>query len=338
MRLNMDGFEQALDSAAGKSSFSGVLQVDGPHGLEFAKAYGLADRAHQIAVTTDTQFGTASATKGLTALAVVSLIEDGTLKLSTTARSVLGSDLPLIDDTVTVEQLLLHRSGIGDYLDESLDLDFNDYLMPVPVHQLATAENYLAVLDGFPTSFPPGDRFAYCNSGYVVLAVIAERASGVPYADLVTQRVCRPAGLTETAFLRSDELPASAAIGYLSAEAPRTNQLHLPVRGVGDGGIYSTTNDFTRLWRAFFDGQIVSKGWVKTMVTLTSEVPEESLNFGLGIWLHPGKASMELHGYDAGVSFRSMHDPVHSTTCTVVANVTGGTWPIETFLNERFVD
>ena len=337
MRINLDGFEEALDSAADKSSFSGVVQLDGPNGLEFAKAYGLADRAHQIAATTDTQFGTASATKGFTALTVVSLIEVGTLKLSATARSVLGSDLPQIDDTVTVEQLLLHRSGIGDYLDEGLDLDFNDYLMPIPVHLLVTPEDYLAVLDGFPTSFPPGERFAYNNGAYVVLAVIAERASGVPYADLVTQRVCEPAGLTGTAFLRSDELPGSAAIGYLSTDAPRTNLLHLPVRGVGDGGIYSTTSDFARLWRAFFDGQIVSQDWVTTMTTLTSEVPEESLNFGLGIWMHPGKNSFELHGYDAGVSFRSMHDPTESTTCTVVSNVTGGTWPIEDFLKERSI-
>ena len=64
-----------------------------------------------------------AATKGLTALAVVSLIEEGVLELSTTARSVLGDDLPLIDDDVTIEHLLSHRSGIGDYLDEEAELD-----------------------------------------------------------------------------------------------------------------------------------------------------------------------------------------------------------------------
>ena len=60
----------------------------------------------------------------------------------------LGADLPLIDDRVTVEQLLAHRSGIGDYLDEDETGDVNDYVMPVPVHELATTEQYLAVLDG----------------------------------------------------------------------------------------------------------------------------------------------------------------------------------------------
>ena len=68
-------------------------------------------------------------------------------------------------------------------------------------------EQYLAVLDGFPAKFPPGERFSYCNSGYVVLALIAERARGVPYHDLVRARVCEPAGMRDTEFLRSDELP-----------------------------------------------------------------------------------------------------------------------------------
>jgi CubicO group peptidase (beta-lactamase class C family) len=79
---------------------------------------------------------------------VVGLIEDGRLELSTTARSVLGEDLPSIDDDVTVEHLLSHRSRIGDYLDEEVDHDLADYLMPVPVQDLATTEQYLAVLDG----------------------------------------------------------------------------------------------------------------------------------------------------------------------------------------------
>ena len=48
----------------------------------------------------------------------------------------LGADLPLIDDRVTVEHLLAHRSGIGDYLDEDEDTDSNDYVLTVPVHEL----------------------------------------------------------------------------------------------------------------------------------------------------------------------------------------------------------
>jgi CubicO group peptidase (beta-lactamase class C family) len=82
-----------------------VVSVDRGGEVEFARAYGLAHRAHRIPNTVDTRFAIASGAKGLTALVVVSLIEQGVLDLSSTARSVLRDDLPLIDDRVTVEQL-----------------------------------------------------------------------------------------------------------------------------------------------------------------------------------------------------------------------------------------
>ena len=259
----------------------------------------------------------------------MSLIEQGVLELSTPARSVLGDDLPLIDDGVTVEQLLAHRSGIGDYLDEEAGLDVGDYVMPVPVHELATTEDYLAVLDGHASKFAPGERFGYSNGGYVVLALIAERASGVDFHELVEQRVCRPAGMTDTEFLRSDELPARTAVGYLEFDgAWRTNVFHLPVRGSGDGGIYTTVADLIALWQAFFAGRIVSRTWVAEMVRPRSDAPAHSKRYGLGFWLHASTDAVILEGCDAGVSFRSVHDPGAQSTLTVISNTAEGAWPI----------
>jgi CubicO group peptidase (beta-lactamase class C family) len=331
----MQPLEDAVDSLAHRTGFSGVVRVDRAGSIELAKAYGLADRGHEIPNTIDTQFGIASGTKGFTALAVVSLIQDGSLDLTTTARSVLGGDLPLIDDGVTIEHLLSHRSGIGDYLDEETVDDITDYLMPISVHELATTEQYLAVLGGHGTAFPPGERFAYCNGGYVVLALIAERTSGVPFHELVRRRVCEPAGMGDTEFLRSDELPGRAAFGYLSVDGSRTNVFHVPVRGSGDGGIYTTVADLTSFWSAFFAGRIVSRDWVAEMVRPHSDVPEKSMRNGLGFWLQESRDAVELHGYDAGVSFRSVHDPATTTTYTVISNTTDGEWPISELLDER---
>ena len=175
----MQSLQDAVDGAAERTGFSGVVRVDRSGETELCAAYGLADRAHGVPNTVETLFATASGTKSLTALAVMSLVERGTLELGTTARSLLGDDLPLIADDVTVEHLLAHRSGIGDYLDEDAVDDISDYVMPVPVHELATTEQFLPVLDGHETVFPAGERFAYNNGGYVVLALLAERASGV---------------------------------------------------------------------------------------------------------------------------------------------------------------
>jgi CubicO group peptidase (beta-lactamase class C family) len=311
-----------------------VVRVDVEDHLAVQRAYGLAHRGLGVPNTVDTQFGIASGTKGLTALTVMSLVEGGELGLDTTARSVLGADLPLIDDGVTVEQLLAHRSGIGDYLDEDELDDNNDYVLTVPVHELATTEQFLAVLDGHPMKFEPGARFNYCNGGYMVLALLAERASGVPFHDLVDQRVCRPAGLTDTSFLRSDELPGRAAAGYLHDEGLRTNVLHLPVRGNGDGGVYTTAADVHALWDALFAGRIVSQETVAEMVRPRSEEPELSLRYGLGFWLYDTPGAVSLHGFDAGVGFVTVRDRDRGFTYTVFSNQSRGAWPVSQRLGD----
>jgi CubicO group peptidase (beta-lactamase class C family) len=133
-------------------------------------------------MTTDNQLGMASGSKTFTALVVLRLVEERLLTLSTTARQILGTDLPLIADDVTIEHLLSHRSGIGDYLDED-EFDSEDYELPVSAHRLVTTQDFLPILDGYPTKFRAGDRFSYCNGGFVVLALIAERVSGRTYHD-----------------------------------------------------------------------------------------------------------------------------------------------------------
>ena len=322
---------QEIDELAAATGFSGVVRIDRGGEIELEAAYGLADRAHDVRNTIDTQFAVASATKGLTALAIVSLVVDGVLELSMPARSWLGDDLPLIDDAVTIEHLLAHRSGIGDYVDEEDDLDPLAYLMPVPVHELATTEDYLRALDGHPAKFAPGERFSYCNSGYVLLALIAERAAGVPFHELVGQRVCEPAGMRDTAFLRSDELPGRAAIGYLDADGPRTNVFHLPVRGSGDGGVYTTVADVSALWQAFFDGRVVPADWVAEMVRPRSATADGRRRYGLGFWLAGEGGAVSLTGADAGVSFRSGHDPARDLTHTMISNTTDA-WQVSRLL------
>src|SRR5918995_2193621 len=332
----MSDLASEIDVLAAESAFSGLVRVDHGDEVVLERASGFADRRRDIPNTPDTRFAMASGVKGITALAVMRLVEDGTLDPTTTARSVLGDDLPLIDDAVTVEQLLAHRSGIGDYFDEDLPGEITDYLLPVPVHQLAETEDYLTVLDGFPTKFAPGERFSYSNGGYVVLALIAERASRIPFRELVASRICESAGMVDTEFLRSDELPGGAAVGYLQAEGLRTNVLHLPLRGTGDGGAYTTAADMRRCWVSFLAGRIVSEIWVQAMTRPRSDAPDAGKRYGLGFWLHPTTDSVILLGYDAGVSFSSLHNPHEDVTATVISNGADGAWPVGRFFQQRF--
>jgi CubicO group peptidase (beta-lactamase class C family) len=202
------------------------------------------------------------------------------------------------------------------------------------VHRLATTEDYLAVLDGHAQKFPPGERFAYNNGGFVVLALIAERVSGTPFAELVKTRVCEPAGMRDTDFLRSDEPGERTALGYLDGDGLRTNVLHLPVRGSGDGGIFTTAADVHALWSALYAGRIVPVARLAEMVRPRSDVPSESMRYGLGFWLHPTGDAVILEGSDAGVSFRTVHDEGAGVTHTVLSNTTSGAWPVTQVLGE----
>jgi CubicO group peptidase (beta-lactamase class C family) len=323
--VNLD--DDAVRTAARDADFSGLITVDDGDERTYAAAFGLADRAAGSPVTPDTRFAIASGSKIFTALAVLRLVEEGALRLDQPVRTVLGEDLPLIDDAVTLEHLLAHTSGIGDYLDEE-EGEIEDYVLTVPVHTLTTAEAFVPVLAGHEQAFAPGERFRYCNAGYVVLALVIERTTGQSFADAVDRLVLQPAGLRRTAYLRSDERPSATAVGYLAADGHRSNVLHLPVVGNGDGGAYTDAADLHAFWRALFAGRIVAIETVERMTAARNADTGEDLHYGIGVWVHPSGRAVAVEGYDAGVSFRSTYLPGADTTVSVFGNTPEGAWPV----------
>ena len=319
---------ETLDAAVLAESFTGVLTIDVGDTRTLERCRGFANRALQVPILPSTRIAAASGSKGFTALAIMRLVEMGVLGLTDLVRPILGHDLPLIDGAVTIEHLLTHTSGMGDYIDEDGDGGIDDYIFSTPLHELAETEAFLPALDGFPQKFPPGERFSYCNGGYVVLALIAERASGRGFHELVRTEVCDRAGLVDSAFLRSDDLPADAALGYLDEVSNRTNVLHLPVQGNGDGGMYFTADDLHRFWTALLEGRIVSDQTVAEMIRPRFDVPSERKRYGMGFWLGSRNSSLILEGYDAGASFRTTHIPESRTTVTVLGNSSEGAWPV----------
>ena len=142
------------------------------------------------------------------------------------------------------------------------------------------------------------------------------------------QRVCDPADMRDTKYLRSDALPERTALGYLHARGHDSNVLHLPVRGSGDGGAYTTAADMHRLWSALRNGAVLDRALLAVAWQPRSDVPKEGMRYGLGFWLHANGPAVMLEGYDAGVSFRSVYDPESNTTHTVISNWSDGAWPL----------
>jgi len=152
----------------------------------------------------------------------------------------------------------------------------------------------------------------------------------------VQERVLDPAGMADTGFERSDRLPPAAAIGYL--EDGRTNVLHLPVRGAGDGGVYSTVRDLEAMWQALFAGCILPMPSVERLVAPRTDVPAMHRRYGLGFWLRPDRDTVMLEGMDAGVSCRTVYDRPSGLTYTVISNTSSGAWPLVAYLEERLPD
>ena len=307
--------------------FAGVATVDDSDGREFELVTGVANRAYGVPITVDSRFGIASGSKVFTAIIVLRLARRGLLTLDAPVRTWLGADLPLIAQEVTLEHLLTHTSGIGDYFDEDLFGD-NDYILSEPVHRLTTSEAFLPLLEGFPMREVPGETFRYNNGGLVVAAIVAERASGRTYAELVEEEVTGPAGLTMTGILRTDSLPGDVALGYIDDDGLQTNLLHLPVLATGDGGAFTNARDVLRFWQALTGGLLVTADDYATMTRPRNFSPQEGMRYGLGMWLHATGPALIMEGCDPGQSFRSTHDPETGLTATVFGNTADNAWGI----------
>ncbi len=321
-----------LDATAAAEDFSGVVRVSDPEGPQLTRAYGTADRASGRPMTAETRLAIASGTKTFTALAVLRLVGTGGLDLDGPVRPWLGADLPEIADAVTVRQLLAHRSGIGDYFDES-EIDHEEFALPVPAEDLVDPEDWLPVLAGHPMVAEPGAGFAYNNGGFVVLALVAERASGRPYRDLIGD-LGADAGMTDTRFHPNDESGPDFATGYL--DDGRSNVSMMPRYGCGDGGLSTTVTDVDRFWTALGDGRLVTADLRTAMTGAPSTDPDSGNRYGLGVWLPPTGPDLVMEGCDAGISFRSAYDPTTGRVWTVMANTTDGAWPLARVLADAY--
>ena len=311
-----------IDAAVAEAGFSGVVRVRALDDLDLAA--GDADRANGRTNRSSTRFATASGTKGFTALTVMALIESGRLELATTVRSIVGDELPNVDPTVTIEHLLGHRSGIGDYLDEDELDDIDAHVLDRSAHEFVTPSDFLPLLAAPVTKARPDETFTYNNSGFMILSIIVERLTG-SFVDTVVDRVLAPAGMVDSGFFRSDDLPGDTALGYL--EDGRTNVFHLPVVGGGDGGAYVTVEDLDRFWTALLDGRIVDATTVELMTTPRS-VHDDTTSYGLGFWLSPDGDHVWLEGMDAGVSMQTGVRRSTGERYSVLANTSSGAWPI----------
>jgi len=210
--------------------FSGVLLVSQRGKIVLHKAYGPADRERNVANTTATRFPIASITKTFTAGAILRLQDEGRLALSD-SLSKFFTGLPEEKRAITIEQLLVHTSGLPTDLEGTLD----DALRTIKLESA------------------PGAAYNYSNLGYDVLARIVEIVSGRSFRDFVMQRLVQPAGLKRTSFERE-----AMANGYAGpADNPLKTTLPPYEQLLGSGSVISDARDLLRWSKALYDGKVL---------------------------------------------------------------------------------
>ena len=274
------------------------------------RAYGLANVEECVAATPATNYRLASVTKQFTAAAILLLAEDGFLSIDDTARTWLPT-LPRSAGAVLIRHLLAHTSGL---------VDFEELIPDGSSAQLHDAD-VLALLEAQERShFPSGTQFRYSNSGYILLALIVARASGVDFAAFLRRRIFEPLGMQCTVAHEADfSRVAHRAFGYsnFGSSWERTDQ-NLTSATLGDGGIYSSIDDLEKWDAALYDSRLLRPESLRQAFAAAAASDDPAVRYGFG-WRLTGD-SLWHSGESIGFRNVILRYPQRRTTVIILTN------------------
>jgi CubicO group peptidase (beta-lactamase class C family) len=222
-----------------------LVEKDG--NVIFEKGYGVRELRAHTKIDLQTNFRLASVTKQFTAMAIMLLIHDGKLHYDDPLTDIFP-EFPAYGKSITVRNLLTHTSGLPDYAEIMEQQEKSGGPRWSPEHQIQDQE-VLALLESQPAGrFPPGTRWEYSNSGYVVLGLIARKASGMPYGDFLERRIFTRLKMKHTVVYEKDKNTIRGRAYGHSKENDRlveTDQSSTSAT-LGDGGIYCNVEDMAK--------------------------------------------------------------------------------------------
>jgi CubicO group peptidase (beta-lactamase class C family) len=327
-------FDRLLDQHVA-GDFPGVVAIARGAEVVAWRASGDAHKAESVPNSLGTRFQVASGSKLLTAVAVGQLVDAGRLTLDARLHECVPSGLlGRLDDRITVRHLLTHTSGSTSYFEQDVDPDYEALWRDRPVYRMRGPRDFLPMFTDKPMKFPPGERFEYCDGGFVLLGLVVEEVTGSAFTDHVREAVLGRAGMVDSGYFPADQLPPRTARAYLPGADGgwRTNVFAVPAIGGGDGGAYLTAPDLARMWHALVTYQLLSEPVTRQLLTaqIATGLDEPHGHYGLGVWLGDwSKDSGRLafvEGADPGVSMISGYFPATDVSVTILANVETPVW------------
>ena len=277
------------------------------------KGYGVTDLRTLQKIGPETNFRLASLTKQFTAMSVMLLVHDRKLYYEERLTDVFP-DFPAYGKAITIRQLLNHTSGLIDYEDIMAKqyAGISDDKIP----QMRDA----GVLDLFKqqtsTKFTPGTRWEYSNSGYVVLAMVVEKRSGMKFGDFLRQRIFMPLKMTSTiAYEKGRNEVTHRAYGHTkTADGWRETDQSSTSATLGDGGVYTSLDDLEKWDRALAAYMLLTAKEMEpalTAATAANGAPLQQSDgslaplYGFGWFLNPYRGHRRYSHYGETVGFRN---------------------------------
>ena len=296
----------------------------------FRKGYGVTDLRSLQPIGPETNFRLASLTKQFTAMAIMLLVHDGKLKYGDKLTDVFP-DFPAYGRAITIRQLLNHTSGLLDYEDilEKQYPGIPDEKIP----QIKDAGVLELLKRQSTTKFPPGTRWDYSNSGYVLLAMVVEKKSGMAFGDFLRERIFSPLDMSRTvAYEKGKNEVVDRAYGHtLTAGSWRETDQSSTSATLGDGGVYTSLDDLKKWDRALTDHTLLGEPEMAPALVQPTDAngrplrtPDGSVapRYGFGWFLNPYRSHRRYAHYGETVGFRTaiQRFPDDGLTVIVLAN------------------
>ncbi|MCB0375431.1 MAG: serine hydrolase [Sinomicrobium sp.] len=257
--LKKDALEPKIDALVRQyldlDIFSGVVLVAEQGEPVYHKAFGLADRTTKTPNTIHTKFDIGSMNKTFTRVVALQLIDEGKLKFDDRLGRYLSGFPEQAADKITVEQLLNHTSGYGDYWGPDFDS------LPLSKKTIAGLVERIRQL---PLHFEPGTDTRYSNSGYILLGAIIEKVTGKTYHQNVKERIIAPLKLNDTYVENKYEVPQRATGYFKTVKGVLKDNNGFVELPNPDGGFQATAMDMLTFHRAFFYGHTLLSEAMKT--------------------------------------------------------------------------
>ena len=312
------GVAERLDALAAKhfkddEPGAAVLVAKGGVPL-LRKGYGMADLELGTKMPADGVFRIGSITKQFTAAAVLQLVESGKVALQDPVTKYLP-DAPVHGRTVTVEHLLTHTSGIPSYTEKA---GFGKRGA-----EEMTPRQILDVVKDDPLVFEPGTKWAYNNSGYLLLGMLIEKASGMPYAAYLEKHILPRAGLTSTRYDDHRTVVPRRVPGYAHAGDKVVNAHFLNMSiPYAAGALLSSVDDLAR-WNAavaagkVVDRKLLDKAWTSYRL---ANGDETAYGYGWRFATIAGERVIEHGGSIQGFSSHALWLPERDLYVAILSN------------------